>query len=431
VDSPPAPTPRPLALRPLLVLLTLVLSVLAAEGVARLIFSGRGAPYSAQATRVEIQSTISGMAGDLPLPDVPEDESPNASEGGHVLHPYTGYAVSLERDDNIAAYYSEDQPGFELVLFGGSFAAIFHDHATKLLERTLASKPAFAERELEVFKLARAGFKQPQQLTSLAYLLARGAAPDLVVNLDGYNELHLAGRNAREGERPSFPSVGHWAFLTAGNRPDEHALELITDIRLAERQAQELGERTLGDGSLRSAILGRHRLGQLHRLQLAWSNAQTELVRHLTSTGEERELERRAARRAARREDPLAGLEADVALWAESSRSMHDLCAGRGIAYLHLLQPTLHDEGSKPLTPEERHAGIDQRGIDPRIAAGYDLLRAAGAELAADGVDFVDLTQLFATTSQTLYYDRCHVNRAGNRILARELTRLIAERQER
>ena len=59
------------------------------------------------------------------------------------------------------------------------------------------------------------------------------------------------------------------------------------------------------------------------------------------------------------------------------------------------------------------------------------MLRAAGAVLAADGVDFVDLTQLFATSSQTLYYDRCHVNRAGNRILARELTRLIAERQER
>ena len=214
--------------------------------------------------------------------------------------------------------------------------------------------------------------------------------------------------------------------MTEGPRPDPAALDLLASLRLAAREAEELALRALAGWTLHSAILARRTLGRVRGLHARWTAAQAELVRHWTEA--EETDPRAAARRDAQRADPLAGLDADVGVWAEASRSMHALCADRGLAYLHLLQPTLHDEGSKELTPEERAAGIDARGIDPRIRAGYERLRARGAELRALGVDFVDLTQVFADVPETLYYDRCHVNRAGNRILAQELARLIAER---
>lgn len=91
-----------------------------------------------------------------------------------------------------------------------------------------------------------------------------------------------------------------------------------------------------------------------------------------------------------------------VADWAESSRAMSRLCESYGIDYLHVLQPTLHDTGSKPVADEERAVGIGEDGPEPWIAPAYDALRRAGVELAAEGVPFVDTSQVFAGTTDTL-----------------------------
>jgi hypothetical protein len=52
------------------------------------------------------------------------------------------------------------------------------------------------------------------------------------------------------------------------------------------------------------------------------------------------------------------------------------------------------------------------------VRLGYPKLRAAGAELAAQGVPFLDASHVFADVQDTLYYDACHFDKRGNGLLA-------------
>jgi hypothetical protein len=102
----------------------------------------------------------------------------------------------------------------------------------------------------------------------------------------------------------------------------------------------------------------------------------------------------------------------------------------RGIPFIHVLQPTFHDEGSKPPTQEE----LDHSEIDPDwlegVVHGYPRLRAAGERLQAAGVPFFDASRLFEEVQETLYYDNCHVVAAGSRMLGRYCARRALEVME-
>jgi hypothetical protein len=64
----------------------------------------------------------------------------------------------------------------------------------------------FRGKEIVILSLATGGYKQPQQLMALTYLLALGAHFDLVINVDGFNEVALpAAENVPQGYSPYYP----------------------------------------------------------------------------------------------------------------------------------------------------------------------------------------------------------------------------------
>ncbi len=111
-------------------------------------------------------------------------------------------------------------------------------------------------------------------------------------------------------------------------------------------------------------------------------------------------------------------IELAVELWREASQDIAALCARRGIAYLHVLQPTLHDPGAKRVSEDEIRTGGAAFEWIQGVRQGYPRLRAAGEALRAQGFPFWDASRLFAEVEETLYYDACHFNRKGNQILA-------------
>ena len=63
----------------------------------------------------------------------------------------------------------------------------------------------------------------------------------------------------------------------------------------------------------------------------------------------------------------------------------------------------------------------------PHAMRGYRFLRERGAELAARGVHFHDLTQLFAETAEPIYIDNIgHLGRKGNEMMAAAMAARIA-----
>jgi hypothetical protein len=120
-----------------------------------------------------------------------------------------------------------------------------------------------------------------------------------------------------------------------------------------------------------------------------------------------------------------SAIELSARVWAQSSLDMHAICRRRGVRYLHVLQPTLHDEGSKPVTDEERAKGAEPADWALGAKLGYPKLRAHAAELAAAGVEFLDASRAFAEVTTSLYYDVCHFAPEGNRKLAELVLEVI------
>lgn len=400
----------------------LLAAVLAAEGAARAWFLAQGRPYSNAKATEDVREALSLMTDLLPGAPEPRD-GPLEREDKEILyalHPYTGFdtQAGLRAVEGCVRYFEEGENADKYTVFvcGGSVAAIFAGWSRGAMERVrekLPEHPALGGRSVRSFRFAVPGFKQPQQLMQLAYLLSRGCRPDMVVNLDGFNELNASVNNAVRGLQPTWPSFGHWAELAAGDRPDQVAMRLLLDVIDAQERARRVAGHALEWRYPASALLGRMTQGRLERLRGEWTRAQERYLDHLAETRKDR------------RDMPLGveaekdgALEEAIRCWYESSLAMHHLCEARGILYLHAIQPTLHDEGAKVLTEDERRKGIGDRGPNQRILDGYPVLREKCAELRALGVDAVDATMVFAEEKGTIYYDNCHFGKRGNRILA-------------
>lgn len=84
-------------------------------------------------------------------------------------------------------------------IFGGSVARQCCDQGAPRLAALLEWSPRFAGREVVPLCLGHEGYKQPEQLLVLAYLLSLGQQFDLVINIDGFNEVALGTYNNDRG----------------------------------------------------------------------------------------------------------------------------------------------------------------------------------------------------------------------------------------
>lgn len=211
------------------------------------------------------------------------------------------------------------------------------------------------------------------------------------------------------GIPPTWPSSGHWLHLIHGPSTSSEALRAFVTAHAAREQFARNADRVLTSWTSRSAILGLWNERKLARSFERWVELEQEYIGLLPTD---------VITDSSRGQETEAALAESVACWSDSSRLMEAICQSQGIQYLHLLQPTLHDPGSKLLSAEEQEQGVGKGGFSPLVERGYELLRAEGAELRRKGVPFVDTSRIFADVSETLYYDRAHFGRAGNLILA-------------
>jgi hypothetical protein len=321
---------------------------------------------------------------------------------------------------NTAAFYAPDSPVFspapdEVVIgiTGGSVAALFARSGRGTLAEELARHPRFAGRKIRFAVMGFGGFKQPQQLMALTYVLGLGGHLELLIDLDGFNEVALhASTNEPSGVAPFYPR--DW-LLRAGTDPATSPA--LGELALLARRRAELA-------------------GQLRRSPLHWSAARRlvwKLRDRAVLAGLERahaELKRQAATDDLARVGPDLGrapLDEMVRVWKDCALQMDRLCRANGIGFHHFLQPNQYVSGSKPLSETELESAYDETHPYGREApAGYARLIPACAELASEGVRSVDLTGVFAGVRETVYVDACcHVNELGNELLAHAIAQAI------
>ena len=225
-------------------LLALLLYVLL-EGLSWMAYGWLTAePYSPSKLSHQRRELIAA----LPVPDT---TSPRASLQKYVPHPYLGYVMNPESFQEARDWwiYADSDPfespteAVQVVLVGGSVA--FNLRRGERLLGSLEQIPAYRDRPLRLVTLAGLGHKEPQQLLAVAYFLSLGGRIDLLINLDGFNEIGSEiDRNLRQDVNPSYPSF--WSQVTRGlGSPTElQALGEIVFLRRARASLAETFEYT-------------------------------------------------------------------------------------------------------------------------------------------------------------------------------------------
>lgn len=317
-------------------------------------------------------------------------------------------------------FYPPTEDRVVVGIFGGSVASILATSAEAVLAQELGRAERFAGKTIALVNLGQGGYKQPQQLMALNYFLALGAHLDVVVNVDGFNDVALApADNARQGVFPFYP--GSWYYLSqAFDGSEQRAIGELTYLRarISERATAFAASalRFSPTATLLWRLVDRRLAQRTAAAEQALAEAHDATATSYQTRGPRREYASPAA---------LRGELVD--LWQQSSLQMHALCSALGIEYHHFLQPNQYVPGSKPLSAEERRSAFDE---DHPYAAGavaaYPLLIDRGAELRRRGISFHDMTRVFADLTETIYTDKCcHFNGRGNRILGRAIGRAI------
>jgi hypothetical protein len=375
------------------------------------------APFdSEQARRYFVLRQDFGADQTLALYSAP-DPTGEATSVRPIPHPYFGW--TSEREMRIAEEQGrwfenpESEKTFDVFVLGGSVAADFGNQTSARLEAALAAEPYLAGRPVRVWNNAYGAYKAPQTGNVLAWLLSLGQRPDAILLIDGFNEVAIGMTNANSGMHPLMPSFEFWSGLARGKQTDARSLDLLLEVQTAQRAEQAVARQAVDWGFHHSALLTRITLSRLAARHHVFDDA---LGRYLAAMRPKDDDA--AVRGLAFDKSPEAVAATAVRGWSENARLVEALCRAHGMKLVHVLQPTLYDPDSKPMTSEERHSAEAPSVWMDGVRLGYPRLRAAGAALRGEGLAFTDLTRVFEHTSERTYVDVCHLNERGCAILA-------------
>ncbi len=369
------------------------------------------------------------------------------SELRSSVQPYFGYAYDPKQwkkvkhnglpvndwgfiDDKPSPILARSDNKFIVGFLGGSVALwASTPRYSQILVKSIQAIPRFANKEIVFVRLALGGMKEPQQLMTLNYLLALGAHFDMLINLDGVNEVVEPHFNRATGVNPFYPV--NWKGMI-GENADADSLLRVAELKQLEMKRAALAGFIEG-GPWRYSITGNVLWLLCDRLLDRKLSGERSSAGAISGGAGKVGLDESYAVKGHpvdyRQDDDFEEQLARV--WYESSLSIGQLAAAKGIEYFHFLQPNQYVEGSKKaFSTEEIAKGVLSDASSERyIRAGYPLLREKGRVLQLQGVNFVDLSMVFVERDDSVYQDSCcHLNVSGNEILVEAMGEALSKK---
>jgi hypothetical protein len=341
-----------------------------------------------------------------------------------VLHPFFGYTynpkherinkfgfdtkhdISLEN----SGYSIKNSVKSELLvigIFGGSFAQyIGYEH--KYLEDKL--KTIFPDKKPVVMNFAVGGHALPQ--SALIYVYFKELF-DVVVFIDGLNELWNYVENNKAGVPPEYAKAVHYIYKISRQELTPIQFERTSYVMSLKRKIDNITSLSLLPIIRQSLFI--HHLW--NALQSYWSRKVAETSLDIVKSYEDRPKFFDA--------DDDAILSHAARQWGKYHKLIHHLAAIDGVLSIHLLQPNPFVPGSKSLTPEEKRRVTTSFPVDPYVVNGYPKLQAEISKLRPQGVMVEDLTGVFKSVDTSIWKDSAHVNQEGSRVVADKIVELI------
>jgi hypothetical protein len=299
---------------------------------------------------------------------------------------------------------------FIVGIFGGSVGAYFCRIAAPRFEADLRQNAFFKDRDIVTLCFSHEGYKQPQQLLVLAYFLSIGQTFDMVVNIDGFNEVALGDINDTYGWDVSMPSHEHLDPL----------INLLNEATLTPAKLDAL-YRITHDKEQLNAIADRSNRTPFasvefvlrHYYEYVQRRYREELVKFdgLPSNPPAAALVHVTPKVRPRSGDAVF---ADIAAnWQMASAAMRQLLGARNVPYVHVLQPNQYYSTRVFSDAEKKVAFNDASPFKAGAQAGYPHLETVLEPGALNAVHIFD-----AERTAVYLDDCCHYTIAGNRLLA-------------
>lgn len=312
---------------------------------------------------------------------------------------------------------------FIVAITGGSVANDFCQRGVNTLIDNLRALPELADRRFQVVCLASPAFKQPQQLMAFAYYLSLGGECDLLINLDGFNEIAMYPVYASNwGIAPSYPHLWYRMVTQTG---DQQRMTSVGQAAFARHRAIEWTSVFRDKWFLRNPMASviwwiRHR-SLVNTYYDATQSATTTIPAELDNFHRILKGPKPASLNEKDQYQELADN------WRRSSLLLANLCAQNQVRYHHFIQPNQYIQDSKEFTEDELTTAFNpDQQYSEAVHNGYPRIQLGCSELKDDGISCDDLSYVFSAIAETLYVDSCcHFNEAGDLILAEAIARTI------
>ncbi len=316
--------------------------------------------------------------------------------------------------------YKKKPDEFVVAVLGGSVAEIFANTGEKYINHYMKSLYGI-NKNIILINLATGGYKQPQQLMTLAYFLSLGTRFDVVINLDGFNEVVIPPvQNIPKHVFPFFPRL--WFGRVQGQGFDTQSLALLGEIALSDRRCRDWAH-MVSKSPLRFSVTCNMIWLIYDRILLTSRAKQTRAFEEFEITSKDNIGYLTTGPSFSY--DTEDEMYQDLARgWRRCSIQMHRVCSANDISYFHFLQPNQYLPGSKPLSKAEQdYAFQSDHPYRPGVVDGYPFLKSEIEAIRNAGVFFRDLSMMFEHHRETLYRDNCcHFTKEGYRIIASEIT---------
>lgn len=358
-------------------------------------------------------------------------------EQGAFTHPESGLRVN-----NYGFFSVYDYPfiktkdnQYVIGVFGGSVANDFSYNSLidglkgrGFIEYLKQRIPKLKDKEIIVLSFAGGGYKQPQQLLILNYFLAIGQEFDMVINIDGFNEVALSNLNNQGQIDVNMPSIQHVQPLAGLANSDMSVMRSMVNI-------SEFKNRLLtGIEELENCPLATCYSWNYLKVQNIFKNYQQEVVTY------DRQISDKSKELGTNEtlvfftkvpqvlDDDLA-FEKMASTWYESSLAMHQISSEKNIEYFHVIQPNQYYETKRVFSEEEKNiAVIPNHPYSAGVVKGYPLLLSKAEDLRKQGVNVFSALEVLDEEPGLVYRDACcHYNEEGQAILFDAVAGAIAE----
>ena len=319
---------------------------------------------------------------------------------------------------------------FVIGIFGGSVASDFSifQVKNKILPQYLKQVPGLEDKEFIILSFATGGYKQPQQLLILNYFLALGQELDLVVNIDGFNEVALSNLNNKNQINLAMPSIQHISPLTslANNSLSTKALQATTRIKENKTKINE-GLESLQHCSLAAcdaltSVYVQNLVNNYRRDVIAF-----EKERSKTKQDDESSVIYINKNKSVLEDH--AAFEQMAWNWAKSSIFMQKVLSASNVPYFHVLQPNQYYQTKRVFSDAEKGIAFNKdTPYAKAVEIGYPALLGKFPNLQKNKINILNGVKVFDKTKDVVYVDSCcHYNKTGEVIFSNYVGSSIVE----